>query len=590
MRSNRPAVAPPSLHDSPCGAQDAAISFFLERGERRVLSRFNDPVWDFTPYVLTANTPRHCMLIKWTRLPADFVDGTKAVLHRYWVVGKPGGIRPTASTVILLFGTLSRFLHRASTAGAARLADISPALCMAYVHHSRQRQLSPRTQKWMYSAIEALHTFRGHHADSVEQHPWPDSTARRLAGVAVLDHARPSTKLIPCAIVERLFQGSLDLIERADSILDQRDRRGLSARMPELALLRSACYFVLGITSGCRNHELASIESGAIRRSRHDGEDFCWLRGVSLKTHHGPTEWMVPEIGVRCVRILERWAKPLQALVADKIADIDRKLRSTSTTNRLYARLLAERRALEPNVRRLFLGYTNVHGVTGLSVFQWSSLLPKFARSLGLDWKLTSHQLRRTFAANVASHVLGDLVYLKHHYKHWSMDMTALYALNEQQEEELFDEVLHAVRERKIRVIEHWLDSQTMIIGGAANSIRAFRAKHRLVTMKSRKKLAEETAEVVNIRATGHGWCLSAGRGCGGQGLYEFTRCRGCSNGVIDSSHIHVWKSIYAHQRELLATAADCGPSGQGRIARDLAEAEAVLRELGVAIEPMVPA
>jgi len=46
-----------------------------------------------------------------------------------------------------------------------------------------------------------------------------------------------------------------------------------------------------------------------------------------------------------------------------------------------------------------------------------------------------------------------------------------------------------------------------------------------------------------------------------------------------------VWKSILTHQRELLVTAADCGPSGQRRIQRDLAEAETVLREFGIDVD-----
>jgi hypothetical protein len=163
--------------------------------------------------------------------------------------------------------------------------------------------------------------------------------------------------------------------------------------------------------------------------------------------------------------------------------------------------------------------------------------------------------------------------------------MTALYALNAQQEEELFDEVLHAVRERKIRIIEHWLDADAMIIGGAAGSIKAFRAKHQLATITTRKKLAEDTADLVSIRATGHGWCLASDAGCGGQGLYEPTRCRECRNGVIDSSHVPVWKNILAQGRELHVTAVDCGPSGRRRIERDLAAAEAVLRDLGIEVD-----
>jgi hypothetical protein len=77
-----------------------------------------------------------------------------------------------------------------------------------------------------------------------------------------------------------------------------------------------------------------------------------------------------------------------------------------------------------------------------------------FAKYVGVDGHLphTGYAVRSQPRHN---HILGDLIYLKHHYKHWSLDTTALYALNAQQEQELFDEVLHAVREKKIRVIEH---------------------------------------------------------------------------------------------------------------------------------------
>jgi hypothetical protein len=42
-----------------------------------------------------------------------------------------------------------------------------------------------------------------------------------------------------------------------------------------------------------------------------------------------------------------------------------------------------------------------------------------FAEHVGVDWPLATHQFRRTVAADVANHTLGDLIYLKHRYKHW---------------------------------------------------------------------------------------------------------------------------------------------------------------------------
>jgi hypothetical protein len=113
-------------------------------------------------------------------------------------------------------------------------------------------------------------------------------------------------------------------------------------------------------------------------------------------------------------------------------------------------------------------------------------------------------------------------------------------------------------------------DEDCKVIGGVAPAVKAFRAKASLTTLAGRKQLIEETSDLVNIRATGHGWWLASDDGCGGQGLYEPTRCLECRNGLIDSSHIPVWRGILGQQRELLATASDCGLGGHRRIHRDL--------------------
>ena len=586
MHSNSVEASParPSIEGIAGDSSHAVISLIAENSGYRVLSRYEDEVWDLSPYAQTANRDPSAMRLCWSGFPPGFVPGVKAVVHRYWVTGRPGGIRPAATSVYLLFTSLRRFLCWVRSFGIERLADIAPLHCMAWVQRCRDRNMAPRSQKMSYWAIEALYIFRASGNDAMPAHPWPESSARRLAGLTSLDQTVPSTKLIPPLIVERLFRNALELIDRADAIIDRRDAGRISWRHTDLVLLRTACYVVLGLVSGCRNHELASIETGAIRQSTHEGEVFYWLRGHSLKTHTGYTEWMIPEIGVRCVRVLERLAVPLQAEIREHLARVERYLASISPDNREYTPLLSQRRSLGADQHRLFIGKLNGHVPACLTASRWKHAMQQFARYIGEDWPLATHQLRRTFAANVAHHVLGDLVYLKHHYKHWSLDMTALYALNAQQEEDLFDEVLHAVRERRIRIIEHWLDNDAMIIGGAAGPIKAFRAKHRLASVASRRKLIEDTADLVNIRATGHGWCLASDVGCGGVGLYEPTRCRERRNSVLDESHVPVWKNILAHQRELITTAADCGPSGQRRIERDLAEAERVLREFGIQV------
>ena len=50
-----------------------AISFLIEDGTRRVLSRYHDPVWNLSPYALTANKDPSETLIRWSTLPPGFV-------------------------------------------------------------------------------------------------------------------------------------------------------------------------------------------------------------------------------------------------------------------------------------------------------------------------------------------------------------------------------------------------------------------------------------------------------------------------------------------------------------------------------------
>jgi hypothetical protein len=204
--------------------------------------------------------------------------------------------------------------------------------------------------------VELLYVFRNDSGEGLRAHPWPESSARRLAAIAALDHTTPSTKLIPQAIVTSLFQGAMAIIERADSILGRRlPAKSLTCDRDRI-LLRSACYVVLALTSGCRNHELASIEKGAIRRTTHEGEVFYWLRGHSLKTHRGVTEWLMPEIASQCVQIMERWSDPFRQEIGQQLAAIRLKLASTPNDTASHVVLLREQQRLSAARGRLFLG------------------------------------------------------------------------------------------------------------------------------------------------------------------------------------------------------------------------------------------
>jgi hypothetical protein len=106
----------------------------------------------------------------------------------------------------------------------------------------------------------------------------------------------------------------------------------------------------------------------------------------------------------------------------------------------------------------------------------------------------------------------------------------------------------------------------------------------RASAVPDRERLVVSTAMQINIRATGHGWCIAQDTGCGGAGLYENTRCVDCKNSVIDAEHFVVWQGIHDQHREMLALD-DLGPVANARIRRDLALSAKVIADFGVQLD-----
>ena len=588
------------------------ISTVKEGNNDVVLSRYGDDQWDLSPFFKTVNSTNSQKMIQWRRVPSHFTEPLKAITYRYWLTGLPGVKRPVPSTVTRFHHAAVQFMTWLTTHHIHRLVDVTPMSCMTYVDACRRQVHTSSALKNRLSAIEILYVLGEASVDRIQNAPWPDSSAATLAGRTTGKTTQSKTDIIPDELMVTLFKASEKLLLNADTLLDARDgiaekrlgevplkemqmqanRYLASLGLPPLAQtnqllnhLRSACYIILGMVTGCRNHEIAAVESGASYQSVMDDEVYYWLRSYSWKTYEGETQWMMPEIGMKAVAVMERWSKPYRDELKDQITAYSASIAELPTESEEYLHLVKLKRDCEANAKRLFLAKTPRTGmISTLSQISWNKRLKLFCAYYGVDWKLTTHQLRRTFAVFVAHHVMGDVRYLRHHYKHWSMDMTLLYAKNEKQEEALYDEVMATVRDQKIGVIEHWLDDDALITGGAAPGVKSFRKKHRLNMIPSREALVESISTTVNIRATGHGWCLADGKGCGGQGLYEKTRCVDCSESLIDERHLPVWQGIYEQQLELLEVK-DIGPGGLHRAKRDVLKAASVLQGLGVKIE-----
>ena len=558
-------------------------------GSNHVLSRFGDSIWDFRPYFEQSNVADGQKYIPW---PGDcsqeLVDDCKAVLYAWFKRGLPGSKPPVAMGICQAAIASAIPMMRWLTAlNIKRFDQVKPIHVVNYVHYTKSRLT--RNAGSVYDSLRILDflwVFRNDTSSPLAACPWGDSSLWRVSGLAkqVGGTETGKTPIIPPDVQAKVFNYCEEILAAAPRILNERDAGSLGLRNPALIRIRDAALYVLSITSGMRNEEAFGVETGSWRSEVRDGIEFHWVATTEHKTGKGRVEFLIPELTVKVLDLMSRYAKPLQEKLALEIAEMECNPTPQDLVNRMLRLAKAKRDA-----QKLFLctsrsGHSESTGyhVDALSNGGSKVSFRRLAEAAGTDWQLAPHQCRRTYARNVVESRMGrsSLVFLKWQFKHSSMSMTQLYASNPMQDASLFDEVLEEMTDFKVDLIESWLGDQALS-GGAGREIQ----KARAITLKSRTALLAETAAQVHIRATGHGWCLAQEKGCGGAGLYEATRCVGCKNGVIDESFAEIWKGIYAQQTELL-TIDDAGPAVRQRAERDVQWARQVMVDLGVLLTP----
>ena len=194
-------------------------------------------------------------------------------------------------------------------------------------------------------------------------------------------------------------------------------------------------------------------------------------------------------------------------------------------------------------------------------------------------WPLSTHQFRRTFAVFVAKNLIGDLRYLRHHFKHWSMDMTLHYARTDTSDETLISEIMSERDQINREIVSGWLSHDTPLAGGRGEAIMTFRSRNEVKTAKNLPDAVSKIADGLFIRSTGHSWCMTNTESCGGQGLYDSIHCTTCKNAVIDKSLVSVWRGIKAQEEEILAMD-DAGEPVIHHAKQKIYAAEKIIKEL----------
>jgi hypothetical protein len=591
------------------------ISAVCVDGTWRILSRYGDMIWD-VPGVTTnqaASITKH----DFKRAPTAFIEVLKAIMYRYLRRGRFGTSAASGRQFGSMFTHLISFLRFLEKMKQDRLSAATPMLCSMYVHECRAasgpsgKPLSAAYLSSKFQAVEALFELSRFTTDAMPSFPWPADTAWSLAGLSgQQDGSRRlqggRTPLIPDAEFSALFQAAWNVIERANTIMDLRDSvaqigaepslsrhqiwtakgdflanagwtGGLSTLNTCLTDIRTACYIVVASLSGCRNHELAYVQSNACYRTiDDDGEEFWWMRSRSTKTDEGQTEWMIPAAAAAALKVMDRWSVPHNQ---ELLAEIDRR-RIENPADIEIARALL-------HVGAIFLGRDpkgpkGFHQVRTLSDRSWNTLLRSFAKRHGVHWRIATHQFRRTFANYAARSQFGDLRYLKEHFKHWSFDMTLGYAMNEFQEVALYSEIYDELSDLKEGVVSDWMSHTEALAGGLGNRVMEWRGSNDVALFKDHKSMVRTLAEGFgNLRSNGHAWCTAdQGMDCVGNGGLDRTRCTGCDHAVIGRIHARVYQGLYDQLRETLKCD-DIGEGGRAYVQRSMDRCMSVLKALG---------
>ena len=572
----------------------------LDNGAYVVLSCYPDMVWQLNTNKFPENTKENRQKIDFTTVPSCFVDVAKRFAAKH--IGK--GLR--GNTIRDYSVRLRPFLDFLQSINVTSTSQITPLVAMQYVEHckafkqsrgvkSKDKPLSKGELMQKFLAIEQLHeALVGTSHQFV--YPWPESSASHLAGKKCNGAAKPKTEVIPDDVFVRSFQYANGYLERANELLDLREeiekvradysnfsqfKRGgvinkhlkdkgyqgkLARFKQEMKLLESSCWLIIMATTGVRIHELGGLKANSYHTRDDDGERYYFIESKSLKTGEGETSWLCPEIAIDALKVMTRITQPLRDRLVEQIDAAEAKGDHLKASNL--------KRIQHSCILSVVRHKNNAIGV--LSDDAVNTRLNQLAKAAGVDWHFASHQFRRTFAHFVVHNQLGDLRYLRGHFKHWSLDMTALYALDDNLDLELFNEINFAYREKGENILEHWMDSDTPIAGGLKDRIIALRNSDEAVkTYGSRANMMRAMSDNIIVRSTGIAWCTNDTFGCGG-GL-----CEDCPHSVIDDAHQYQWEAMYAQQIELREIANEVGPGGTATIERTIRRCERVLTDLG---------
>lgn len=545
-----------------------------EDGSEVVISRLKDSVWELGIFL---NSPGNCESERRLCWPSDcpplLLEDMKAAAYAWKREGRSGTIPPQWNTVRATCIKGFPFVRWLTQQGVTRFEDVHAIHVANYKHHCKaELNIDAGAIRARFVLIDVLWIFRNSQTHPMKTKPWKE---RGMNGIARLSFETAKTPIIPPDVQAKVYRFCCQTIDAAGPVLKRIESGALGLWEAEALMVRDAAMYVVLITTGMRTDELLRIERGAFREEWVDGHVYRWVRTTEHKTKKGLVDYLCPAVTGKALSTLERYVSPLTSRLAAQISHLQSSPLSAKSALRLSK--------AEADRDRIFLNSVRQSNAAdrAMTVVGCRIALSRIRYAAGVDWVLSSHQTRRTFARMVVESRMGrsSLIFLKWQLKHSSMTMSQGYASNPAADRSLFEDFIAESTDLKSNLLEGWL-AETPLSGGAGRAIMKLRA----TPHKSRASMLKSAAEQVHVRATGHSWCLAQESGCGGAGLYEATLCVDCKSGVIDESFASIWQEIHNQQRELLDVK-DAGPAVTARAQREVRLSAKVLADLGVVVQ-----
>lgn len=576
---------------------DSVVTYIkLENGNLLPLSRYEDHTWELPRHWFPDSSTSFHTSISFEKInSSELREAAKVAVAKLIRRGETKKLR--GSTIFQNYINLVYFLNWLADFNIKNTVEITELVAQQYVNHvknlktrhssGKHRPLSEGTVCYRLLAVENL--WKNLLNSKYEfSRPWPESSAMKLTKFD--PHGKSKTEIIPSEFLNGIFQHAETILLNSNRVIEyihllesfkprcmsannQGEEKTMFLRSHgwqgtatsfNLAVLslRDSCFLIILITTGIRIHELCNLKRNNWFSEVRDGERYYFLGSRSDKTGEGSTHWLCPKIAIDALNVLSELMisveKKLQQEIVESIAVND-----LPRVNNL--RKISNSLVITPVNKK-----SGQIGVLSASAI--NRRINKMAENASINWHFTSHQFRRTFANYVVHNKLGDLRYLREHFKHWSLDMTLLYAMDEYQDYEIYDNIYAAFDEKRQGIIGHWLEPNTPLSGGLAPKVRNLRDK--LIptkTFDSHQSMVNKISDQIYLRSTGIAWCTND------DGTCVVGQCDTCEHGLIDHNHISYWKGVYAHQLELRDNK-DIGLSGAAIVENHIQRCEHVLK------------